>query len=603
MDEYESFTKLRIDNRLVPRDRWDVMMKNKKYVPFDMIAAMTKAKKPTREEVVFIGVLYDKSQTKRAANGNHYGVWNFTSLSMGASPVELSLQLYDDAYRIWDRELEKSKQASRGSIFAILNAKVLPPREGGKGMGQKLTCTINLALQLNKLGTSPNLGFCKQRKESDDKLCNRPINKDKSLFGLCHFHQARQLSRGGGNKIIQSAIRTTDATSIGKTVFQKQDIAHDPTSAMYKNLEAMKSLSKPVGPQMMQQQKQKMKEAQRQAEMKKVTTWGAHLARHSNSSTLDNKVAAMAALSKKSVITSAASIQPLCGRGMETTKEGTAELLFNTSHSFNGQSNLKKRALPDASSLPLLAAPDPNNPMATKRRMREQFGTANSREKKLTVDLKAEDKKDMEEEAKELQNKKTVMSQEEQRKKLELLYGKDQGKKMLLTAQEKENLRNAKSKNSDLVIMEQLNERDRVRDVLETRDEFDNEKAKIMFLEVKAWHCHTCKATTDVIRAKMACEESNHPVTQKMVKKTRWECRKCFQSSYVLDRAMPTACNHCKGDTFRHVHFFKLKTAAMEKHMLEMRGADHDRYLDMKTKQRSMEGGSGEDAYAALDRY
>eukprot|EP00397_Hematodinium_sp_SG-2012_P011475 GEMP01011615.1.p1 GENE.GEMP01011615.1~~GEMP01011615.1.p1 ORF type:complete len:741 (+),score=178.38 GEMP01011615.1:156-2378(+) len=607
-DSKEEFTKLKIVNRLIPKEEWNRLMKGKQFYPFSNISTMGTGKQDkSTASSVFIGVLYDKISTKTAASGNKYATWLMADMK-GSQPLQLAVQLYDQAFELWSQNVDKSRLASRGSMFAILNGKVFPPRADGKGTASaRSACSVSHGMQLAKLGDFPDLGFCTGEKKSDNRPCGTPIDKSMANFGLCFFHSRERLKKMGGkphlNNLIASCV---------------------PQQRMHSRLEARVEEKQTLA--------NKQKERELEAERKKISS-SARVQRAidfdrrllSVNSTR-NKEVLEALTSGRSVRSTDASVLPMLGRGL--TKD--EELIFDNKHTKSDDflSKLKKRNLPKEAELPATSklnnqsskkvltleslqrpvvqkqlpsfpTADPNNPLATKRRMQQAFGRANAEreDKRPKIDLQQESKEE------EKKQKNPTKSAEELQEEFARMYGKAAASKLVMSKAEMDSVRNAKSLRAELVTIEKTDERERVRQELEFRDDFDLQKATVLFLEIDAWYCATCKLTSDQVSAKIACEAMNHTVTAKKVKKTRWECRKCMQSAFVIDRTMPSGCLKCGNDTFKQASFFKLKSVAMEKDMLEKRGADHERYLEQETKRRAMNDDAGHDVYGALDKY
>lgn len=586
-DGREDFTKLKITNRSIEAEDWNKMMNNKKYVPMTRVSEMATEKK-TNSSSVIIGVLFDKVATKTAASGNKYATWMLTD--MNSQPFRLSVQLYDQAFEAWSQDLEKGKLAKRGSIFAILNPKVYPQRsdKGSVNLSaSRATCSVNTSMQLAKLGDYPLLSMCTAKTKGDDRPCGNPIEKNPANFGLCLFHRQEKISKHGkGERSISNPMLKSALPRLDLRLSEKKEA-----------------------------EEKKKKEEERLSNTKRLMTGPMELERRRLASQKDrNRIILEANMAGKSVGETSVSKIPMLGRGLSPEKDIMLEVGGSSGSQsgpkFPNPAYMSRRNVSSSSrniklpvpceplpkdvinTVPGLPVLDPNNPMANKRKLQEAFGEVRIEKPAKRIDLQEEDREE------ERKKKEPTLSLTSLKEEFERRYGKEAASKLVLLPDEMEKVRNAQSKGCAWVVLQRLEERDRILHELEFRDEFDLQKATVQFLEVKAYYCSKCKMTTDNVAAKIACEGEGHVVTTKNMKKTRWECTKCYQSAFALEREMPNGCAHCGNETFKQVGFYKVRSAAMEKDLLEKRGVDHERYLKHETKMRVNQD---KDAYAALD--
>ena len=173
----ETYSGLRIKNRLVSKSDMEMHMRNRLVVSLAQLPTTPAAKleDPNIDWVTF-GVLVSKGLTKTASSGSKYMLWQLSDLGGNAA----SVFLFGKAYEAHWKELE-------GAAVAVLNAKVLPNRSQGGGSP---SLSVNQPGEIAKLGMSLDCGTCEGRRK-DGVRCTMVINKAQGRF--CRFHAAAQL--------------------------------------------------------------------------------------------------------------------------------------------------------------------------------------------------------------------------------------------------------------------------------------------------------------------------------------------------------------------------------------------------------------------------
>jgi len=194
-EHVEEFTGLRIAKRCVDAQRWreEIRGKGRRVVPLWQVNELGQRARGC--DRVLVGVLYDKANSEKLANGENFASWGITDL---ADPIPrlLKVQLRWEAYQHW-RSRRLAPNATRGSLFAIMNPALV---QEGKGCvwGSEPVIRVERASQLHKLGECPSLGRC------DMKGCPLPCNADLG-DRFCHKHLSRayadkpgRIAAGGG---------------------------------------------------------------------------------------------------------------------------------------------------------------------------------------------------------------------------------------------------------------------------------------------------------------------------------------------------------------------------------------------------------------------
>eukprot|EP00747_Dinoflagellata_sp_TGD_P187541 gnl/TRDRNA2_/TRDRNA2_45257_c0_seq1.p1 gnl/TRDRNA2_/TRDRNA2_45257_c0~~gnl/TRDRNA2_/TRDRNA2_45257_c0_seq1.p1 ORF type:complete len:836 (+),score=136.94 gnl/TRDRNA2_/TRDRNA2_45257_c0_seq1:120-2627(+) len=204
----ERYSGLKITDRTVRPEKWDTLMREKRYIPFDRLSSIEHGEHDAKDAVM-IGVVYEKSLPKNSANGNRYVQWNLTDFSF-PKPLLLSLFLFGDAFEAWEQAAEKP--IANGAIVALLNPTKMQDRnnENRKPDEQsRASAKVSFGTQLVQLGTSPSLGYCSCTKK-DGIRCSMPCDTDRGPL-ICFYHtsqKAAQQVKKWHNKGIMAVTRS-----------------------------------------------------------------------------------------------------------------------------------------------------------------------------------------------------------------------------------------------------------------------------------------------------------------------------------------------------------------------------------------------------------
>jgi len=181
----DKYSGLKIARRCLRPQRWEELMKGKRYLPFDRLGVDGILEK-TEESIVTIGVVYEKSMVKTSSKGSRYAHWSFTDLSF-PQPHLMTVFLHGSAFESWQENPERP--VVNGAVFAMLNPSPLPDRNGDSkksGEERRPTLSVSYATQLVLLGTSPSLGYCMSNKK-DGMKCSMPCDRDRGPL-VCFWH-------------------------------------------------------------------------------------------------------------------------------------------------------------------------------------------------------------------------------------------------------------------------------------------------------------------------------------------------------------------------------------------------------------------------------
>ncbi|KAF0684890.1 Aste57867_23134 [Aphanomyces stellatus] len=173
----ESFSSLRIKDRLVSADEMRDQMEGRKFIPLSALE-----KTPMRElesqDVDWVTIAVVSKKTMGKAEHSPYVVWTLSDLDNAMISVFLYGGAYDDHWK----ELE-------GSIVALINPMVMPAKEKGK-----FSLRVTLGFHVVKLGTALDFGFCKSLTHGGSR-CKIPINMANGDY--CVIHMAAKFKEAG----------------------------------------------------------------------------------------------------------------------------------------------------------------------------------------------------------------------------------------------------------------------------------------------------------------------------------------------------------------------------------------------------------------------
>ncbi|KNC56077.1 uncharacterized protein AMSG_02089 [Thecamonas trahens ATCC 50062] len=172
----EAFSGLWLRNRVVSSEAMARHMAQRKYYPLGGLKDAVVCGDIPGEWVV-IGVVASKSRVQVSGRGGKYVIWTLSDLA----GVSLSLFVFGGAF-------EALYATPVGSVFALLNPKVLPSRERGKGLAISITGTDNVLM----LGKSRDYAVCKSLTKAGAK-CTNVINGSKTQY--CEYHVMKEYNR------------------------------------------------------------------------------------------------------------------------------------------------------------------------------------------------------------------------------------------------------------------------------------------------------------------------------------------------------------------------------------------------------------------------
>jgi len=533
-------------------------MTGKKYVTLKSLSQASSS-----DNIVAIGVIYEKSLAKTSANGNRFAHWSLTDLAF-PEPKTATLMLYGDAFEAW----EGAQSSPLSTIIAVLNPVPLPDRgssfgqEGSKRIAVKVTQSTQIVL----LGICPSLGLCSSRKK-DGLPCSMPCDKDRGGALVCFYHTMQQeadkvrrfqsaKNAGSGNVAAKNGLVVLQAPKLATRAAQpvKSAAARKEEAALQKFLQPTRLPASPVRvPAKSEKEKAK-------PPTKPPTT----------PSTVKPELQALA-MPKHGT-------QP----GMNEQKEPAKSFLD------------RKILAQFPNGIP---APDPNRPserlkeMANARRappkkdrtladalrtdqgqLKRRFGTASSNSSRAAPG-------DAHIVGSDGGQKRTAPSSSNDKgmalRKLEKEFGPRVALQLASGDPRKDLVRKQQAQFQGVVEEERAAKRARRLEELEVQDEAQAKMEAVTSMEVHAYRCQQCCSTFEFDRHRANCQDQGHTVTRVQVQKTRWECSNCRQSADVLDRQLPEHCSRCKGMTWKQVSLRKInRTAPMEKDLFLPRGEE-----------------------------
>eukprot|EP01138_Halocafeteria_seosinensis_P001271 gb/GECG01001304.1/.p1 GENE.gb/GECG01001304.1/~~gb/GECG01001304.1/.p1 ORF type:complete len:898 (+),score=151.57 gb/GECG01001304.1/:1-2694(+) len=186
-DDIEKFSRIRLRQRVLPREEMKSMLSEMKFISLDSLSKFSQHKvKEVCEQTQWatIGIVSDRSYPKSSSNGKKYSILTITDFSK-----RISLFIFDEAF-----ESHKTKRS--GSVVLICNPKVIP----ASNTSSSFSISISTRDSILQIGEAADFGRCRGHCKNGNK-CTMPVNINKASF--CEFHFVSEFkkvgTRGGFN--------------------------------------------------------------------------------------------------------------------------------------------------------------------------------------------------------------------------------------------------------------------------------------------------------------------------------------------------------------------------------------------------------------------
>lgn len=191
--QFEPYSSQHLSKRIIPHQVLTRTLTGKK--PFLIPDLLRVVKGPDfsppdiEEDLVVMGIIASKSDPKaHQPSANTKGQQKkgkFMVMTLTDLKWELDLFLFDSGF-------DKFWKLTPGTIIAILNPQIMPPRRGLEATG-KFSLTLNSDDDtILEIGSARDLGFCKSIKK-DGKTCSTWVDKRHTEF--CDYHVNEQLKK------------------------------------------------------------------------------------------------------------------------------------------------------------------------------------------------------------------------------------------------------------------------------------------------------------------------------------------------------------------------------------------------------------------------
>ncbi|KAF2226370.1 hypothetical protein BDZ85DRAFT_305386 [Elsinoe ampelina] len=206
---YEPFSGLHVSRRTLPSADLTTALSGKELYPLPRL--LKEVKSPVYEppdcesDYVVFGIIASKSQPLDIKSGP--SVRSSSPDSLSTEKKFLVLKLTDLSWEVdlflFSTAFTKYWKLPAGTLIAILNPAIMPPRPHAKDTGRfslKLTSSDD---QILELGTARDLAFCTSLKK-DGQLCNAWIDKRKTEH--CDFHMNLVIDRARSARMDMNTI-------------------------------------------------------------------------------------------------------------------------------------------------------------------------------------------------------------------------------------------------------------------------------------------------------------------------------------------------------------------------------------------------------------
>jgi minichromosome maintenance protein 10 len=180
---FEPFSSAHLSKRIIPHKELTRELGGKKAFRIPDLLRTVKAPDfsapDIEEDLVLFGIIASKSDPKVHQNtGKKESRGKFMIITLTDLKWELDLFLFDSAF-------DKFWKLTPGTIIAILNPGIMPPKRGLEDRG-KFSLTLNSSGDtILEVGAARDLGLCKSIKK-DGKLCDSWVDKRHTEY--CSFH-------------------------------------------------------------------------------------------------------------------------------------------------------------------------------------------------------------------------------------------------------------------------------------------------------------------------------------------------------------------------------------------------------------------------------
>ncbi|KAK9822065.1 hypothetical protein WJX74_004625 [Apatococcus lobatus] len=196
----EPASQLRVKQANLPMQELRSRMASLRFRGLDELSSMAGA--GDASGWVTIGVLASKAKPQQTSSGSMMSIWTLGNLAGS----QATLFLFGDAHATCYMQTE-------GSVLAILDGKVKKGRDGQPSL------SISSDLQLIRVGTSSDFGFCQGRKR-DGQPCRNTVNKSICAFCDCHvqgeYRKMRSARGGFSDSMLQTGVRKAQPGQDGR---------------------------------------------------------------------------------------------------------------------------------------------------------------------------------------------------------------------------------------------------------------------------------------------------------------------------------------------------------------------------------------------------
>ncbi|XP_071816811.1 protein MCM10 homolog [Apostichopus japonicus] len=176
--EVEYYSKIRVSNPVVSMSALKVKMQQRKMLRLSILKRHVKGA-DVEGDWVTIGVIISKSSPKTSKTGKQFSIWKLNDLSRNCPLVSLFL---------FGKSHEDHWKTMEGTVVGLLNAKVMPPKDGS----DDVSLSVDNPQKLLVLGKSKDMGWCKGSKK-DGGRCTMFVNKSECEW--CDYHIQSQYKK------------------------------------------------------------------------------------------------------------------------------------------------------------------------------------------------------------------------------------------------------------------------------------------------------------------------------------------------------------------------------------------------------------------------
>ncbi|KAK0385247.1 hypothetical protein NLU13_7723 [Sarocladium strictum] len=196
---FEAYSGFHLSRRILPHNILTRQLSGKSTYGLQDLLKHVKAPEwelpDVEDDVVVFGIVAKKSEPRlhnqAVQKKNNDGPRKYMVITLVDLKWELDMFLFNGGFeRYW--------KLTEGTVIALLNPIIMPPRKGQEATGRFTLCLNSDADTVIEIGLARDLGFCQSVKK-DGELCMAWTNKKRTQF--CEFHTNEAVNKQRSSRV------------------------------------------------------------------------------------------------------------------------------------------------------------------------------------------------------------------------------------------------------------------------------------------------------------------------------------------------------------------------------------------------------------------